>query len=467
MSPTRRTIAGRDRAAESAFERGRLVPGPRGRRLIGCLMEVRRNRLAFVRRSFRDFGDAAAFRMGPKRLFLMAHPEAFRHVLCHRPENFVKGVGLREARPLLGDGLLTAEGEAAAAERRRLRPAFDGSLLAGYARAMTEAAGAMLDRWSAATEACLAVDREMVRLALEVLDRTLLDSDLTRRADALHGDLVEMTDWAMRRMSGLLPWPLALPGGGNGRARRALRHLEAWAREAVEGRAGKALRADVIGLLLADGRSPGEIRDELLTFLLAGHETTAVTLSWALSLVARHPEVAARLEAEVDEVLRGRPPAPDDLPALPFTRAVIDETLRLYPPVWLIPRRSLRRDLIAGWRIPGGSDVLLNVYSLHRHPDFWDDPERFRPERFMAPAQAVPRAYLPFGAGNRSCLGSGFGLLEVRLVVAMVAQRFHLEAVDEVEVPPLPSLTLRPTRPIRVRLAARAPELRRAAGAGS
>jgi cytochrome P450 len=428
--------------------------------LIGSLLEVRRNRLSFVLRELREHGDAVAFRMGPKRLYLLCHPNHFRHVLSDHPERYAKGIGLAEARPLLGDGLLTSNGELAAAQRQRLQGAFHAERLREIGGQMERALTSMLERWRQAVgrTGTLDIASEMQELTLDVLGSTLLGIDLRGRAGAVAADFAVVTRWAMRRMTALVKLPLAVPTPANLRARAALRRLDQLADEIVrQRRAGGDSAHDLVSSLLAakGGRlSSKQVRDEILTFLLAGHETTATTLAWTCHLLALHPLVEQRLHGELDRVLGGRFPAPEDLPRLSWTKAVIEEAIRLYPPVWMIPRRALVDDCIAGHNIPAGSDVLLSVYTLHRHPSFWEAADRFIPERFLREAASQPAAgaYLPFGTGPRACLGSRFGMMEATLALAAVGQRYHLEPDPGHRPEPEGSLTLRPRRGLLLRL---------------
>lgn len=212
---------------------------------------------------------------------------------------------------------------------------------------------------------------------------------------------------------------------------------------------------DLLELLRLAAASPRDIRDELLTFLLAGHDTTATSLTWAFYLLARHPEIQVKLQSELDSVIGIRSILFEDLGRLPLLRAVVDETLRLYPPVWLIPRRTLNDDVVAGWEIPKNTDLLLSTYTLHRHPDFWADPERFNPSRFFDSGEGRQVAFMPFGLGARSCLGASFGLTELRLILATLVKHFRIEPLEKSEVSPNASLTLHPARPIWIRLHSR------------
>lgn len=442
--------------AQTAAEGVRTAPGPRGWRLLANLLEIRRDRLLFVERAVREHGDAVAFPMGGKRLFLFAHPEHFRRVLVENPEGYRKGVGLAEARCFLGDGLLTSEGEVADRERHRLLPAFRRERVEAGGGAIAAAAQEMLGRWDRLEEGerTLDVSREMVLLTLEALGRTLFASDLRPVARQLADDLDLVGRWAIRRMTALVPLPLWLPTRGNRRARRARARLDAVAERLLRERRerGGLDAEDVLAQLLKPGgEGERQVRDEVVTLLLAGHETAAATLTWAWHLLALHPEAEARLHQELAEVLGGRPPTVDDLPRLAWTQAVVDEVLRLYPPVWMIPRRAVADDVVHGWAVPAGSDVLLSVCSLHRHPELWTRPESFAPDRFEG-ARMAPFGFLPFGAGPRACLGGRFAVTEVCLVLAAVAQRYRLAAVPGRVTTAEALLTLHPRGGLPLRL---------------
>ena len=438
---------------ESAPARpARVAPGPRGRRLLGSLLEVRRDRLRFVTDAARTYGDLVCFRMGPKRLYLINGPDYARHVLCDRAANYEKGLGLAEAEPLLGKGLLTSEGDLWAAQRRLLQAAFHAGRIDAYCGSMVSAAAARVETWERPERAAsLDVAREMVHLTIDILGRTLFGVDLKERAAEVSEDLAVLTRWAMSRMASLLPLPLGAPTPRNFRVRKALRRLESLVEGMMRGTGtgGGELLALLAAQREANGARPADdrqMRDEVMTLLLAGHETTAATLAWTWYELARNPEAARRVGAEVDEVLAGRPATAEDLPRLAYTRAVVDEVLRLYPPVWLLPRRAREDDVIDGYAIPARSDVLVCLYTLQRHPAYWDDADAFDPSRFEPGRSAArhPGSYIPFGAGPRTCLGGRFGLAEVILVVATVAQRYNLELAPGASVEAQASLTLHP-----------------------
>lgn len=426
-------------------QKDKRVPGPRGRRLLGSLLEVRRDRLSFVTHATQKYGDLICFRMGPKRLYLLNHPDYARHVLCDNETNYRKGLGLIEAKPLLGEGLLTSDGEIWASQRRLLQAAFHNKRMEDFSNSMVDAAQATLERWQerASNEQVVDVAQEMVRLTMSIVGSTLFRIDLSEAVADVSRDLTLLTRWAMSRMTSIWKLPMYVPTPKNRRAVAALRRLESFVEKMIRQHAHPG-NESLLSLMAAEG-SDKKMRDEVMTLLLAGHETTAATLTWVWYLLSQHPEVERRLHAEVDEVLAGRRATLSDVPRLVYTKMIVSETLRLYPPVWLLPRKTKNPDCLDQHIIPANSDVLICVYTIHRHPRFWDQPGRFDPERF-APDKGPGRdsgAYLPFGAGPRTCLGSRFGLMEAVLMVAMIAQRFSLRLADQ-KVEPEASLTLHP-----------------------
>lgn len=440
----------------SAGARERLAPGPRGHRLIGSLLDVRRDRIKFITQVSKEYGDLVGFRMGWRRLYLLSHPDHARHIFFDNPTNYRKGIGQIEAKPLLGKGLLTSEGDLWARQRQLLQTAFHSQRLAHFSDTMVSLTQAMLKRWKeyAETGQPLDVAQEMVRLTLNILGSTLFHFNFSSIGETFSSDLNVLTDWVMLRLTSIIRIPLYIPTTRNLHARKALQRLDRIARLIIQGSQQQRTdkHGDLISLLLnkpdADqqGLDEKQIRDEVMTFLLSGHETTAAAISWTLYLLAQHPEAWERLRDEVEKVLAGAAPSQFELQQLSYTRMVIEESLRLYPPVWLIPRQAIADDEISGYKIPANSNILFSVYSLHRHPNFWPNPERFDPERFTT-EKASARAYcsyLPFGAGPRSCLGGRFGMMEATIILAMIAQKYHLNLVSDHSVKPEASLTLHP-----------------------
>jgi enediyne biosynthesis protein E7 len=430
----------------------RVPDGPPGHPLIGNLLYVQRDRLGLMMSAVREYGDAVRIRMGPKTLYLFNHPEHAKHVLSENHANYRKGLGLVHARRALGDGLLTSEGELWRSQRRAVQPAFQRERVAQAAEVIAEEADRMLGRWRARPGSTVNLVNEMTQLTLGVLGRFLLRADLgsTGHIGAAFEAVQDQAMFEMVTLNAVPPW---LPLPRQLRFRRARRELDALVQRLVaEHTAGAGQGDDLLSrLLVATGQEPDprvrrrRLRDELVTLLLAGHETTASTLGWTWYLVARHPEVYERLHAEASETLGDRLPGAEDVARLTYTTRVVEEAIRLYPPVWMLTRQAVADDNVNGYHVPAGADVLICPYVLHRHSGFWEEPESFDPERFR-PALTASRpryAYIPFGAGPRFCVGSNLGLMEAVLVVAMIAREFRLRRPSGTPIRPEPMLSLR------------------------
>jgi cytochrome P450 len=428
------------------------APGPRGHLLLGTLLDVWRDRLGLMTGVAADFGDVVRFTMGPKRVYFFNHPEHAKYVLSDNHANYHKGIGLIQAKRVLGEGLLTSEGDLWRRHRRLIQPSFHRERLARFTHVVTDEAKALTARWRTGNRQ-INVVREMTDLTLSVLSRTLLDADLGPH-EAVGAAFEVAQDQAMFEMVSLGFVPHWLPTPRNRRFRTARRELERLVAGLVASRdsGGHDSTDDMLSRLLDDYRDEPDarlaarrIRDELITILLAGHETTASTLSWTWYLMDQHPQVAERVRAEAVTVLGDRDPQYEDLHRLPYITMVIQEAMRLYPPVWILPRRAVGADTIGGYHVPAGADVLICPYTLHRHPDFWSEPERFDPDRFAADqVRARHRyAYIPFGAGPRFCVGNNLGMMEAVLVTAIVASEFQLTLAPGHHVVAEPMLSLR------------------------
>ncbi|MEU8328814.1 cytochrome P450 [Micromonospora sp. NPDC048839] len=433
--------------------RARQVPvGPTGPAMLRTLWQLGRDRLGLMRTAA-SYGDAV--RLGPsfKTLYFFNHPDHAKHVLADNSQNFHKGVGLAQARRALGDGLLTSEGELWRKQRRVIQPAFQAKRIAAQAGVVVEEAGRLVDRLREHRDgAPVDIVREMTGLTLGVLGRTLLDSDLGGHHSLGHNFEV-MQDQAMFEMVTMGSVPTWLPLPHQLRFRRARRELQRIVDALVaERRARGEVGDDALTRLIVSTREETDpqvgrlrMRDELVTLLLAGHETTASTLGWTFHLLDQHPQIRERVHAEAVEVLGDRLPVYEDLARLRFIAQVVNEAMRLYPPVWMLSRIAQAPDEIGGYHVPAGADVLICPYTLHRHPDFWDDPERFDPDRFdPSRSGGRPRyAYVPFGAGPRFCVGNNLGLMEATFVIAMVIRELRLTADPAHRVTPEPMLSLR------------------------
>ncbi len=434
-------------------------PGPRPRFPGAHLLAFSRDRLGFVCRLKHDYGDVVAFRLGPERTVLLSHPEHLHEVLVRQHRAFLKGRRGDVSQQFLGLGLLNSEGALHQRQRHLLQPAFHRQRLAQYATVMTTSAARLRQSWQDGDT--LDVASAMRRVTLAVAAKTLLDTDVEDEATAIGRAITTLLQLSPRLTMPLAPLLRRVPLPSQRRMRRAQDYLDTLIyRLIAERRATGAETGDVLAMLVSaqteDGSplSPRQIHDEALTLLLAGHETTALALSWTWYLLAHHPAVDAAMQAEIQTVLGGQLPTVADLPQLQYTRMVFTEALRLYPPAWLMTRRAREDVTIGDYRFPAGTFFLLSPYLTHRDPRFFPDPEAFVPTRWVAPPEAGParHAYLPFGGGPRQCLGEGFAWMEGLLVLATVAQMWRMELVPGPPVAPWGLVTLRPKQGIQVHL---------------
>ena len=443
--------------------RGATPPSaPRGGLVLGSARDFQRDPLAFIR-VLATTGDVVGYRFVVWPSIFVNQPEYIKHVLQENNRNYNKDAPPnRMLKTVLGEGLVTNDGASWLHQRRLIQPAFHRQRIAGFGALMVAATTAMLDRWDARPDdaAPLDVAAEMMGLTLRVVGQALFGADVSGDVAAVDRSFTTVNTFITRSLYEpyiMLPGAPARGKRGFRSARRELNQIIH--RLIAERQRDNGDRGDFLSLLLlardaetGETMSGQQAHDECLTLLLAGHETTAVALSWTLYLLARHPEVAERLQAELATALAGRTPTIDDLPALPYTRMVIDEALRLYPPAWAIMRRAIDDDELGPYHIPARTNVFISPWAIHRHPGYWEQPEVFDPERF-SPARAAGRphfAYLPFGGGPRLCIGNTFALTEAQLILATIAQRYELGLRPEQQVEPLPLITLRPRGGLRM-----------------
>lgn len=434
----------------------RPLPRAPGVPFLGNLPELaRRTNHVAITDLVRRYGAPLDVRLGPISLVPLVRPEHAQQMLVEGRGVYQKLAELDPLRLLVGHGLFSSEGELWQSQRRLMQPHFTPKAVQRYAEDIRAATSATLRRWEGRAE----VDalHESMRLAMDVIGRSMFGVPEIGEAGPLGAAIGTALELASRRMFELSA-PLWLPTPTNRRFLAARGRADAFIFDVIRrrraGLTGSQDARDLLDVLLrarddesGRGMSDEQLRDEVMTVFIAGHETTAVTLTWALTLLARHPEVEARLHAEVD-ALADDLPGLGDIPRLSYTRQVVDETLRLYPAVWALPRTAAQDGEIGGYRIPRGTIVNVLVHLLHRQPDVWPDPERFDPERF-APAAVAGRhkhAYMPFGAGHRICIGMHFALLELVLALASVARRYRLRRAAE--VPMIGVSTLRPAGPV-------------------
>ncbi|MCI0579802.1 MAG: cytochrome P450 [Chloroflexi bacterium] len=417
-------------------------PGPAGHPLLGVMRDFQRDPLGYMSQLVGQYGDLVRYRFLPGWYgYIVSHPDHVKYVLQDNNRNYSKQVHpMKFLQLLVGEGLLTSEGEFWRQQRRLAQPAFHRQRLAALGEMMTGTTQAMLDRWQTVEGRPLDVDREMMRLTLRVAARALFDVDVSDAADRVGRAFTEASEYyAAHYVNPLSRTLVHLPTRPHRRFKAAVRTLDQVVQGIIqERRRSGEDRGDLLSMLLlardadtGQGMSDRQVRDEVMTLLLAGHETTSNALTWTWYLLDRHPEAAEKLRAELAAVLGGRAPAMDDLPHLPTTRLVLEETLRLYPPAWGLMRLSEAADQIGGYDLPARTYVVISPYLTHRHPAFWPDPERFDPERFT-PEQIAGRpryAYIPFGGGPRQCIGNTFAMVEAQLVLATVAQLYRLRLV--------------------------------------
>jgi cytochrome P450 len=431
------------------------------------MRSMRADPLEAVGRALREHGDAVGIKGGPIELILLARPEHARHVLIRNARNYGKGPQIAKLRRIAGNGVFFVDGDDWRRQRRMVVPAFQRGKTPQLVPHLVAGADELVLRWTRQHGGGAAFDAspDLSKAALDVVCRAMFGSDVRERADEFHGHATFAATYAQYLFEHVFPVPRWIPTERNKRIKRALTWVHGFVGEMIERhRALNPLPDDLLGLLLGvrdeetgaalDDR---QLYDELMTFVNAGHETTAVTLSWALYEIGRDPELRARLEAEVDARLGRGAPTLASLATLELLGRTIREVLRLHPPGWAIPREALARDEIDGVLIPKGATVMIAVYFLHRHREFWSDPERFDPERWLE-GRSEPRqpfAYLPFGLGGRRCVGEDFALLEVRAVLARLLQHFRIDVDAAHPVVPRPQLTLKPAHGVRLRIAPR------------
>ncbi len=457
-------------------DRRRLAPGPEGLPLLGSTLDVRADVLGLFESGRRDYGDTVRFAFGPYDFVLVHRPEDIRTVLLTRAADFHKSPTYQGLALILGNGLLTSEGEFWKRQRKLMTPAFHHRQLLGLCETMVRCASDQADEWDRACAGpgpspAIDLHEEMMRLTFRIVGLTLFSTELTGRASDMGPALSTVLEHAnfIATSLGLAPAPW-VPTPRNLRFRRAMKVVDDIVlgiiarRRETEGEPGEG-PGDLLTMLMSatdesgtERMSDAELRDEVTTLVLAGHETTAQTLTWTFMLLSRHPEVERRVVAEILEVCGSRTPNMGDLEALTYTGQVISESLRLYPPAWLFERQALVDIQLGEFFIPAGTLVAVCPWTLHRHPEHWQNPEGFDPERF-SPENVTERArytYLPFGGGPRQCIGTNFALYEAKLVMATLLQRYAVELVPGQDLRPEASVTLRPAAGMRVRLRPRA-----------
>ena len=434
-----------------------VPPGPRGNPVLGSIGDIYRDRLRFVLDVAGIYGDVALYRVAHMRMYQVSSPEGVGRILHDNHRNYSKDVATFGTLKLfLGNGLFTSDGDFWRRQRRLAQPAFHRRRVAAFGGLMTDATLEMLDRWRPYADQGqpLDVGAEFSRLTMEVVTRALFSTSIEGDISTVGGAIATLLDDVTFRFTFPFYPPLRVPTPRNRRFLAARAALDEVVYGIISGRRrSPGEHDDLLALLMeardedtGEGMSDKQLRDEVITLFLAGHETTANALTWASYMLSTHVDVARRLQAEVNEALEGRIPTALDLPRLPYTRMVIDETLRLYPPAWITNRRAIEADTVCGYRIPADAMLSISPYVTHRDPALWENPEGFDPDRF-SPERAAGRphyAYFPFGGGPRQCIGKGFALMEATLVLALLYQRCDMHLVPGRKVETEALATLRP-----------------------
>jgi len=432
-----------------------LVDVPGAAPLLGHLHAYKACPVEQLLTWWRRYGDALRFRLGLETRYLFSHPDLAEAVLVKHTDRFAKVYGPRRPSGLalvLGTGLITASGDVWKRHRRIIQPIFHRARIATMVGRMAQVGEQRMAGWATKEEPPVDIAAEMRQLTLEVISHTMFSTSMAQHIDQIIHALQVSSQYAIESDSNPLFLPLWMPTSRNREFRSAMGSMDKLIYGFLAGRRQSGeLPGDLLDVLLharddetGEGMTDQELRDEILTIFAAGHSTTANALSWTWYLLATHPDAKARFHEEVDRVLQGRTPNTDDLEHLPYTRAVFEESLRLYPTAPLVQRKVVTSTVVGGVSLPQGARVLISLYNLHRHPEFWPHPDQFMPERWLGSDRPCARyAYLPFGAGPRACVGLHFASVEGLLLLALIGRRYDLRLAQDL-VEPQFMVTLRP-----------------------
>ena len=439
------------------------APGPVGQSMLGSFGAIRKNPLAYLDSVWRTYGDVVQFPVPKPPSYLVNDPDGVRSVLVTNARSYGKSTIQYSALSLVtGEGLLSADTAEWKRQRPMVQPAFHRETLTTIVSHVATAAERIIEDWNALTEgAVVDIDAAIMNAALEVVGHALFGSDLSTDADVLTTATLDALDVVIARARVPITPPAWVPTPGNRKLSSSVAALDRAVHSMLDSRGVREVPADMLDLLITARDDEGhaltetEIRDQVVTFIVAGHETVASALTWTFALLAENPEVMRLLQAEADAVLGGNAAQFADYQRLPYARAVIDETLRLYPPAWLITRNSLGDDVLGGFEVPEGSLIIMSPWLLHRHPGVWANPDRFDPQRFID-GEIDRSAFIPFGAGPRQCIGRDFAYVEAVLLLSSLVAHFDLEYPAGQQRPPaVPLVTMRPANGLHLRVSAR------------
>jgi len=430
-----------------------LPPGPGGLPFLGSLVNYFRDPLGFLLKVAAEYGDIAYFKVGSRRIYLLSHPDLIKDVLVTHNRSFTKSRALNRAKLVLGEGLLTSEGEVHLKQRRIIQPIFHHKRIKTYGDVMAEHASRIGRSWQSGR--VIDLHKEMMRLTLSVVSKTLFDADVESEADEIGKALTDLVGLFPRFVfpfSEILDY---LPLPGNKRGLEAISRLDDIIYGLIEERRrNPGARYDLLSMLLEaqdeegdeEGMSDKQVRDEAVTLFLAGQETTANALSWTWYLLSQNPEAEKKMYEEVDSALNGRLPSVEDLGKLPYTHKVFKEALRLYPPAWLLARHAIEDYEADGYIVPSGADIFMSQYAVHRDSRFYPNPLRFNPDRWDEEEESkLPKyAYFPFGGGPRRCIGEPFAWMEGVISLAVMASGWKMQLVPHQRIEPEPLITIRP-----------------------
>lgn len=441
------------------------IPKVKGPFFLMNLAQMGRDPLEFISSNRKKYGDIFSLNLPVGDIVVLTSPEYAQHVLQEKNRKYQKSFAYDILKLFLGQGLLTSEGDFWRKQRRLAQPAFHRERLSEITKTMSELATEMADEWEQKKASGEPFDIliQMNRITLDIVARALFGADVTSDLDLVRNSVTVANEFAIRRIRYFTArTPLWWPSARNKEFSKVAKSLDDLIYGIIEERRKSDVqRHDLLEMLMeavdeetGERMSDKQLRDEAMTLFIAGHETSALALSWAWYELSRRPEIMQKLKAELKEVLNGRPPQFDDLPKLKYTRQIVDETLRLYPPAYIIGRRPIEGDEIDGYPVAKDVNVLVAVFEIHKRPDLWDKPEEFIPERFEPEKiKSMPKfSYFPFGGGPRLCIGNNFALMEMQIVLATLAQKFNFKLAEGEDVGYDPLITLRPKNGIRVQL---------------
>lgn len=441
------------------------APGPLPLDLLRSIPAIQRNPLAYLSECAKSYGDLTQFEVGRTQVFFINHPDLIRHVLQDNHRGYSKAtLQYSQLATITGRGLLTNDGESWLVQRRLIQPAFHRQRLEALADGIVQDTRALSSSWQPGQ--VVDIDAAMLELTLGIVGKALFSIDLQSQAHSLSEAVLTTLEHIVYKASHFLAAPDSIPTARNLRFRSALLQLDRLVyamiteRRTLQEKLPTAAPDDLLTMLLnardestGKGMSDQQVRDEVLTLLIAGHETVASALTWSWALLAQHPAVRREMQRELDSSLNGRLPTASDMSKLTITRQVFEEAIRLYPPAWLITRTATAADELGGYPVPAGSLIIISPYVIHRKAEFWLEPEKFDPTRFRVEHGGAPRyAYIPFGGGPRLCIGDRFAMLEAQLILATISQEWELDlpASEPLEIVPLVTLRPRAGMPMRI-----------------